>query len=161
MDLNSAPVVFNDSQGALALAKNLVHHNASKHIEVRYHFIRDCVTKGKIGLEKVSSADNVANGMMKILSVNSGIDERGSDFRRTMTKVVAYHCLLHLYLVYFLILYKFFCGTPITGEGRIQSSNGHIHNSPLQVQTSIRYLVKSIQGICLKVVSIYTNRLYN
>jgi ATP-binding cassette subfamily B (MDR/TAP) protein 1 len=36
--------VFSDSQGAVVLAKNPVHHNASKHIEVRYHFVRDCAT---------------------------------------------------------------------------------------------------------------------
>jgi hypothetical protein len=33
------PTVFSDSQGAVALAKNPAHHNASKHIEVRYHFV--------------------------------------------------------------------------------------------------------------------------
>ena len=27
----------------VALLKNSVHHNASKHIDVRYHFVRDCV----------------------------------------------------------------------------------------------------------------------
>ena len=32
---------------------------ASKHIEVRYHFVRDCVISGKIGLEKISTTDNV------------------------------------------------------------------------------------------------------
>ena len=37
-DPNSDLVVFSGSQGALALAKNLVH-NAAKHIEVRYHFV--------------------------------------------------------------------------------------------------------------------------
>ena len=45
------------------MVKNSVHHNASKHFEVRYHFIRDYVTKGKLGLEKVSSADNVVDRM--------------------------------------------------------------------------------------------------
>jgi hypothetical protein len=49
------PTVFMDSQGAVALAKNPVHHNASKNIEVRYHFIRDCVTKDLLSLEKVST----------------------------------------------------------------------------------------------------------
>ena len=58
---DSAPVVYNDSQ------KNPVHHNASKHIDVRYHFVRDCVNSGKIGLEKISTNDNVADGMTKCL----------------------------------------------------------------------------------------------
>ena len=65
--LRSAPVVYNDSQSVVALLKNPVHHNASKHIEVRYHFVRDCVISGKIGLEKISTTDNVADGMTKCL----------------------------------------------------------------------------------------------
>ena len=67
---DSAPVVYNDSQSAVALSKNPVHHNASKHIEVRYHFVRDCSISGKIGLEKISKTDNVADGMTKCLSAD-------------------------------------------------------------------------------------------
>ena len=44
------------------------HHNAFKHINVRYHFVRDCVISGKIGLQKISTVDNVADGMTKCLS---------------------------------------------------------------------------------------------
>ena len=65
-----APVVYNDSQGAVALSKNPVYHNASKHIDVRYHFVRDCVISGKIDLEKISTTDNVADRMTKCLSAD-------------------------------------------------------------------------------------------
>ena len=64
---DSAPVVYSDSQGVVALSKNPVHHNASKHIDGRYHFVRDCVISGKIGLDKISTTDNVADGMTKFL----------------------------------------------------------------------------------------------
>jgi hypothetical protein len=64
------PTVFSDSQGAVALAKNPVHHNASKHIEVRYHFVRDCATQGMLSLEKISTTDNVADVMTKSLSMD-------------------------------------------------------------------------------------------
>jgi hypothetical protein len=37
-----------DSLSALALAKNLVFHEQSKYIHVRYHFIRDCLAEGSI-----------------------------------------------------------------------------------------------------------------
>jgi hypothetical protein len=35
-----------DSKSTLALAKNPVFHERSKHIQVRYHFIRGCLRKG-------------------------------------------------------------------------------------------------------------------
>ena len=65
-----APVVHNDSQSVVALSKNLVHHNASKLIDIRYHFVRDCLISRKIGLEKISTTDNVADGMKKCLSAD-------------------------------------------------------------------------------------------
>jgi hypothetical protein len=63
-------IVLSDSQGAVTLAKNPVHHNASKHIEVRYHFVRDCATKEMLSLEKISSTDNVTEAMTKSLSTD-------------------------------------------------------------------------------------------
>jgi kynurenine formamidase len=62
--------VLSDSQGTVAVAKNPIHHNASKHIDVRYHFVRDCITQGKLSLEKVSMADNVVDVMTKGLSTD-------------------------------------------------------------------------------------------
>ena len=70
VDSYSAPVVYSDSQGVVTLSKNPVHHNTSKHIDVRYHFVRDYVILGKISLEKISTTDNVTNGMTKCLSAN-------------------------------------------------------------------------------------------
>jgi hypothetical protein len=37
-----------DSKSALALAKNPVFHKRSKHIQVRYHFIRSCLEEGSV-----------------------------------------------------------------------------------------------------------------
>ena len=50
------------------LSKNSVHHNALKHIHVRYHFVRDCVTSGKLGLEKISTVNNISYGITKYLA---------------------------------------------------------------------------------------------
>ena len=62
--------VDSDSALVVALSKYLVHHNASKHIDVRYHFVWDYVISGKIGLENISTTDNVADGMTKCLSAD-------------------------------------------------------------------------------------------
>ena len=57
------PKLFCDSQSAIALAKNPVYHAKTKHIGVRYHFIRECLANGCISLEKVVSRENAANAL--------------------------------------------------------------------------------------------------
>jgi hypothetical protein len=39
-----------DSTSAISFAKNPVLHSRTKHIEVRYHFLRENVEKGSIDL---------------------------------------------------------------------------------------------------------------
>jgi hypothetical protein len=58
-----------DNQGALALVKNPHLHERSKHIDIRYHFIRDLAEKGKLNVEFISttSQEMVADGMTKPL----------------------------------------------------------------------------------------------
>jgi hypothetical protein len=56
-----------DSQFALALAKNPVFHEWSKHIRVRYHFIRDCLAKGSIKARYINTKDQLADLLTKPL----------------------------------------------------------------------------------------------
>ncbi|GJY46129.1 copia protein [Tanacetum coccineum] len=57
--LDDIPIMC-DNKGAIDLSKNPVQHSRKKHIEIRYHFLRDNVQKGNISIEKVSSEDNIA-----------------------------------------------------------------------------------------------------
>lgn len=43
--LDNKVVLFSDSQSAIQLCKNHVFHDRTKHINVRYHYIRDVVEK--------------------------------------------------------------------------------------------------------------------
>ena len=45
LKLTKVPLMF-DNTGATNLTKNLVQHYKTKHIEIRYHFIRDHVNNG-------------------------------------------------------------------------------------------------------------------
>ena len=47
--------VFCDNTSAKNLSKNLVHHSKSKHIEIRYHFIRDLVEEKIVSLEFINT----------------------------------------------------------------------------------------------------------
>ena len=37
-----------DNQSAVALSKNPVFHDRSKHIDVKYHYIRECVEENRV-----------------------------------------------------------------------------------------------------------------
>ena len=56
-----------DNKSAQALAKNLVFHDRSKHIDTRYHFIRDCISKKEVKLEYVKTQDQIADIFTKPL----------------------------------------------------------------------------------------------
>ena len=56
-----------DKKSVLALSKNHVHHNSSKHIDLRYNFIRECVETGKIDIEYVGTEDQLADVLTKSL----------------------------------------------------------------------------------------------
>ena len=57
-----------DNQGAIDLAKNPTQHDRSKHIDIKYHFCRECVASRKVEVVHVSSEDNVADVMTKAAS---------------------------------------------------------------------------------------------
>lgn len=56
-----------DNKSAIALTKNPVHHNRSKHIDTRYHFIRNYVQKGEIKVEHVRTEKQLADILTKPL----------------------------------------------------------------------------------------------
>jgi hypothetical protein len=56
-----------DSTSAISVAKNPVLHSKTKHIKVRYHFLRDNVEKGKIALIHVPTHDQLADIFTKPL----------------------------------------------------------------------------------------------
>ena len=56
-----------DSRSALALAKNPVFHGRSKHIRIKYHFIRDCLEEGSIKTDHIPTTDQLADILTKSL----------------------------------------------------------------------------------------------
>ena len=56
-----------DNKSAIALSKNPVHHDRSKHIDTRYHFVRDCVDRGEVDIDHVSTTEQLADILTKAL----------------------------------------------------------------------------------------------
>ncbi|KAG8499730.1 hypothetical protein CXB51_006318 [Gossypium anomalum] len=60
--------VYCDSQNAIHLVKNQVYHARTKHIDERFHFVREIIDEGKIHLQKIKTADNPADMMTKVVT---------------------------------------------------------------------------------------------
>ena len=60
-------VIHEDNQGAIAMAKNPVDHARTKHIDIRYHFVREGVQNGVIVLKYVATDEMIADILTKPL----------------------------------------------------------------------------------------------
>ncbi|WVZ16376.1 hypothetical protein V8G54_009358 [Vigna mungo] len=61
-------VLHSDSQSAIHLAKNSAFHSRTKHIDVRYHFIRSLLEDGVLTLRKILGSKNPADMLTKVLA---------------------------------------------------------------------------------------------
>lgn len=59
--------LLNDNAGTIALSKNPVNHEKSKHIDMRHHFIQEKVEDKAISLAHVPSVENIADLLTKSL----------------------------------------------------------------------------------------------
>ena len=58
-------LIMINNQGAMNLAKNPVQHQRSKHIDIKYHFIRTDVQEGRISLDYIPTQETVADVFTK------------------------------------------------------------------------------------------------
>jgi hypothetical protein len=65
--IQDAMVVSVDNQGAIALAKNTVFYDRSKHIDIQYHFTRGLFKAVKIGLAHSPTKEMLADLLTKSL----------------------------------------------------------------------------------------------
>ena len=63
-----ATCIHCDNQSCMKLSENSVFHDKSKHIEIKYHYIRDMVHKGAVNLQYVVMDEQIANVLTKPLS---------------------------------------------------------------------------------------------
>ena len=66
-----AIVVHCDNQSGIRLSENLVFHDRSKHIDIKYHFLGDFVQRGTIQLEYIQTDEQVVDIFTKALCKQS------------------------------------------------------------------------------------------
>jgi hypothetical protein len=66
LEFASTPLLI-DNNAALKLTRNPELHDRTKHIEIKYHFLREMTLSGRINTRRVNSKDNLANLLTKPL----------------------------------------------------------------------------------------------
>ena len=59
--------IFEDNQAAIAIAKNPVHHDRTKHIDIQFHFTREKIQEGVTDVRYCASGDQLADAFTKAL----------------------------------------------------------------------------------------------
>ena len=57
--------IFEDNQSLIATTKNPQHHGRAKHINIKFHYIREMVTMNKIELKYCKSDEMIADILTK------------------------------------------------------------------------------------------------
>ena len=61
--------IFEDNRGAISLSKNPKDHTRTKHIDIKYHYVRDAVQNNEIDIQpcetKLMIADQLTKGLPK------------------------------------------------------------------------------------------------
>ncbi|MBW0544591.1 hypothetical protein O181_084306, partial [Austropuccinia psidii MF-1] len=66
---DSKPMLYNDNSGATIISKQAALNANTKHIEVRYQYLRDIVSKKQLTIEQVGTEDMLADVLTKPLGI--------------------------------------------------------------------------------------------
>ena len=65
--LTRNPKVYGDNQGSIFIGSNPVQEIRTKHIDIKYHYVHECIAERKIDMFFVPSEDNTADIFTKNL----------------------------------------------------------------------------------------------
>jgi uncharacterized surface protein with fasciclin (FAS1) repeats len=69
-DRDITVTIYSDNQSAIAISKNDTIHSRSKHIDIRYHFIRDHIKQKHIVVTWISTKSQQADLLTKMLTTS-------------------------------------------------------------------------------------------
>ena len=77
VEIKKPIVMFCDNTSAINISKNLVMHSKTKHIAIKYHFVRELLQDKEIRLEYVHTNEQIADIFTKPLSKDAFLYLRG------------------------------------------------------------------------------------
>ena len=69
-------LLYCDSTGAIAQAKEPKSHHRTKHVLRRYHLVREIVERGDVDLRKIDGKENLADPLTKALRIKEFNDHK-------------------------------------------------------------------------------------
>ncbi|CAI0431123.1 unnamed protein product [Linum tenue] len=69
--VDTATRIFCDNSSAIKLSRNPVLHGRSKHIDVRFHFLRELANRGVVTMEHCRTYEQIADVMTKALKLET------------------------------------------------------------------------------------------
>ena len=66
--MNKVPCIFEDNEGCSMLSTHPVHHQKTKHIDIKHYFIRHHISKGNCEIVSVNTDNMVADTLTKSLA---------------------------------------------------------------------------------------------
>lgn len=70
-DQEGTTTIFYDNTSTVALSKNYVFHKRTKHVDAKYHFIRELIKNDEIVLKHCRSQEQFADIFTKALACES------------------------------------------------------------------------------------------
>ena len=61
-------LILGDNNGSIAMAKNPEFHKRSKHVDIRWHWVRDLVNDGYVNIVDCRDPEQTANVLTKALT---------------------------------------------------------------------------------------------
>ena len=77
MKMKDLVVIFCDNTSAINISKNLVMHTKTKHIAIKYHFLRELVQDKEVRLEYVNTKEQIVDIFTKPLPKDAFLYLRG------------------------------------------------------------------------------------
>ena len=67
-DITEPVIIYYDNTSAIKILKNPVMHTKTKHISIKYHYLRELVQDKIVRMEYVNTKEKMANIFTKALS---------------------------------------------------------------------------------------------
>ena len=87
-EITKLVILYSDNTSAIKISKNLVMHAKTKHIVIKYHYVRELVEDKQVKMEYIHTKDQIADIFTKPLPKDSYEYLRGKLRVKPLTQVV-------------------------------------------------------------------------